>query len=167
MALRRKPTEEDRLTALRVVLEGLARAKDVFDISADLAPLHPKNNTFPGEVFTRLAADALAEADVSRDHPLPYEGVIERFLPECEFRGRDNHKIQFALLAAAATRGGVEPDLLDEVVWWHTDDFWRYGYLVAVIWIRASADQMGVPVPVLCQRLADRREITISDAEPG
>jgi len=28
-------------------------------------------------------------------------------------------------LAAAALRGGAEPDLLDEVAWWQTDDFWQ------------------------------------------
>ena len=39
----------------------------------------------------------------------------DRFLPECAFRGRQNHKLQFAILAAAARRGGTEPDLLEEV----------------------------------------------------
>jgi hypothetical protein len=30
------------------------------------------------------------------------------------------------VLAAAAVHGGTEPDLLDEVSWWQTDDFWQY-----------------------------------------
>ena len=30
-----------------------------------LEPLHPPNNTFPGEVFLRLAADALAWSGTS------------------------------------------------------------------------------------------------------
>ena len=30
------------------------------------------------------------------------------------------------MLGAAALHGGTEPDLLDEVAWWQTDDFWQY-----------------------------------------
>jgi len=44
------------------------------------------------------------------------------FLLECDFRvGRTISFSQFAILAAAALRGGTEPDLLDEVAWWQTD----------------------------------------------
>lgn len=39
----------------------------------------------------------------------------ERFLPEFPARGRNRRKLQYAVLAAAALHGGVEPDLLDEV----------------------------------------------------
>jgi hypothetical protein len=35
-----------------------------------------------------------------------------------------NHEVQYAMLAAAALHGGTEPDLLDEVAWWQSDDFW-------------------------------------------
>ena len=87
-------------------------------------PLHPRDNTFPGEVFLRLAADALEWCGASRTDPLPLEGLRERFLPECTFRGRQNKKFQYAVLAAAALHGGTDPDLLDEVAWWQTDDFW-------------------------------------------
>jgi hypothetical protein len=33
------------------------------------------------------------------------------------------HKLQSAILATAAPHGGTEPNLLDEVAWWQTDDF--------------------------------------------
>lgn len=55
----------------------------------------------------------------SRDASIPYEGLWETHLPECQFRGRENRKIQYAILTSAALRAGLEPDLLDEVVWWH------------------------------------------------
>jgi hypothetical protein len=84
------------------------------------------------------------------------EGIRERFLPGCAFRGRDKHKLQFAVLAAAALRGGAEPDLLDEVAWWQTDDFWQYALFAAVAYIRAVADRAGVPVHQVCQELAQR-----------
>ncbi|HEV2071301.1 MAG TPA: hypothetical protein VGR26_16040 [Acidimicrobiales bacterium] len=64
-----------------------------------------------------LAVDALDAAGIERDSPLAYEGLRERHLAECRFRSRDHKKIQFAVLAIGATRGGIEPDLLDEVVW--------------------------------------------------
>jgi hypothetical protein len=45
------------------------------------------------------------------------------------------------VLAAAALRGGAEPDLLDEVTWWQTDDFWQYALFAAVAYVRAAADR--------------------------
>jgi hypothetical protein len=63
---------------------------------------------------------------------------------------------QFAILAAAALRGGTEPDLLGEVVWWQTDDFWQYAMYAAVAYIRAAADRARVPVRQACQELAQR-----------
>lgn len=154
MASRRRPTAEDRTTALRLILTALTGDRDLFETIAEVGELHPKNDTFAGEVFVRLAADALELSGATREAPLAYEGVIDRCLPECRFRGRDNHKIKFALLAAAATRGGVEPDLLDEVVWWNTDDFWQYGFFAAVCWIRASGEHLNVATDEVCQRLA-------------
>ena len=52
-----------------------------------------------------------------RAYPLPLEGLRERFLSESIFRGRQNAKLQCAVLAATALDGGTEPDLLDEVAW--------------------------------------------------
>ena len=94
------------MTARRVLLDGLARDADIFEVLSGLAPLHPRNDTFPGEEFLRLAADALEWCGASRADPLPLEGLRERFLPECAFRGRQNAKLQYTVLAAAAVRGG-------------------------------------------------------------
>ncbi|HVV38675.1 MAG TPA: hypothetical protein VHC63_18855 [Acidimicrobiales bacterium] len=150
----RPPTEQDAAEAKRVVLEGLARGDDVPGLATQLAPLHPKNNTFPGEVLLNLGADAIDLAGASRDEPLAYEGVRERFLPECEFFGRDDRKLRYALLAVAAVRGGVELDLLDEVIWWQTDDLWYYALCACVAWIRAAADRAGLSIKIACERLA-------------
>jgi hypothetical protein len=154
MPASKRPTAENAVTARRVLLDGLARDADVFELAAELAPLHPRDETFPGEVLLRLAADALDWCGASRADPLPLEGLRERFLPETAFRGRRNTKLRYAVLAAAALHGGAEPDLLEEVAWWQTDDFWQYALFAAVAYIRAAASRAAVPVPQACQDLA-------------
>jgi hypothetical protein len=156
MPARKPPTPEDAATARRILLGGLARDADIAELVGELVPLHPRNDTFPGEVFLHVAADALDWCGAGRADPLALEGMRERFLPECAFRGRQNKKLQFATLAAAALRGGTEPDLLDEVAWWQTDDFWQYALYAAVAYIRAAAERAGVPVGQVCQELAQR-----------
>jgi hypothetical protein len=156
MPASKRPTPEDTVTARRALLDGLARDADIFELVRELAPLHPRNNTFPGEVFLHVAADALNWGRVSRADPLHLEGLRERFLPECAFRGRQNKKLQYAALGAAALHGGTEPDLLDEIAWWQTDDFWQYALFAAVAYIRAAASRAGVPVRQACQDLAQR-----------
>ena len=155
MPARKRPTAEDAITARRVLLDGLARNVDIFELVSELAPLHPQDNTFPGEVFLRAAADALDWCGARRADPLSLEGLRERFLPERAFRGRQNSKFQYAVLAAAL-QGGTEPDLLEEVGWWQADDFWQYALFAAVAYIRAAASRAGVPVPQACQDLARR-----------
>jgi hypothetical protein len=156
MPARKRPSLEDAVTARRVLLDGLARDADIFELVSELAPLHPRNSTFPGEVFLHVAADGLNWCRASRADPLHLEGLRERFLPECTFRGRENRKLQYAMLATAALQGGTEPDLLDEVAWWQTDDFWQYALFAAVAYIRAAASRAGVPVHQACQDLAQR-----------
>jgi hypothetical protein len=89
MPARKRPTPWDTVTARRVLLDGLARDADIFELVSELAPLHPRDNTFPGEVFIRVAADALDWCGASRADPRPLEGLRERFLPETSFRGRE------------------------------------------------------------------------------
>ncbi len=151
----KRPTEDDHRQALHRLLDGLATNTDLFDIVASVADLHPKNNTFPGEVFMGLAADTLELVDATREHPISYEGLRETFLPECTFRGRDNRKIQYAIFSGASLRGGLEPDLLDEVIWWNSDDYWRYALFAAVALIRAGAQHQGVPVARIVEQLAE------------
>jgi hypothetical protein len=156
MPARKRPALQDAATARRILLDGLARDSGASELAGELAFLHPRNDTFPGEVFLRLAADALHWCEASLTEPLPLEGMRERFLPECAFRGRQNHKLQFAILAAAALHGGTEPDLLGEVAWWQTDDFWQYALYAAVAYIRAAAGRADVPVRQACRELAQR-----------
>jgi hypothetical protein len=144
------------------LLSGLNAGGDVFELAASIADLHPKNNTFPGEVFMDLAADVFEIVDATRDDPIAYEGLRETYLPECEFRGRDNRRIQYAILTSASVRGGLEPDLLDEVVWWRDDDYWRYALYAAVALIRAGAERQGATVAQMVEQLAARCGVTLT-----
>jgi hypothetical protein len=156
MPARKRPAPEDTVTARQALLDGLARDAEIVELVSGLADLHPRDNTFPGEVFLHVAADALDWCGASRPDPLPLEGLGARFLPERTFRGRENHKLQYAVLVAAALHGGTEPDLLDEVAWWQAGDFWQYALFAAVACIRAAASRAGVPVRQACQDLAQR-----------
>ena len=156
-----RPTEQDAADATRIVLAGLARGEDVPELAKQLVALHPKNNTFPGEVFIGLGADVLDLIAPSRQNPIPYEAIRDRYLPECEFRGRDNRKLQYTLLCVAALRGGIELDLLDEVYWWQTDNFWYYALCAFAAWTRAAAEHAGTTVPVICQRVAAQHDCTL------
>jgi hypothetical protein len=62
----------------------------------------------------------------------------------------------------AALCGGAEPDLLDEVAWWRTDDFWQYALFAAIAYIRIAADRANVPVHQVSQELTER-----PDPRPG
>jgi hypothetical protein len=46
--------------------------------------------------------------------------------------------------------------LLEEVIWWQTDDFWQDALFAAVACIRAAASRAGVPVHQACHDLAQR-----------
>jgi hypothetical protein len=141
---------------VRLLTEAIETASDIFDAFDEIRPLHPENDTFPGEVFMRAAADALLLGAVSSERPMAAEGLVERYLPECSFRGRDNRKIRYAVLAVAATHGGVVVDLLDEVAYWESDDFWSYAGFAAIAWIRAVSDQGGVALAELCRQVRGR-----------
>ena len=102
---RKGPPDQDGAEAIRRLLSGLERGDDVFGLAAAIEELHPPHNTFPGEVFMRLSADALEVAGVGPDDPVRYAGLREKYLAECKFPGRENRKIQFAVLASASARG--------------------------------------------------------------
>lgn len=81
MPARKRPTSQDAASARRILLDGMARNTEVSELVGELAPLHPRDNTFLGEVLLHVAADALEWCGASRADPLALAGVPERFLP--------------------------------------------------------------------------------------
>ena len=158
-----RPAESDRYAAIRSLLAGLRRGTELPDLAHSMDSLHPRGNTFPGEVFMEVAVQAMDLAGIEQ-RGLPYEELLNNYLPEYEFRGRRAQKIKFAILATGAARGGIDPDLLEEVLWWRTDDFWFYALAAAAAIIRASAAKLEVPVADLVGELALKHEIDLTVA---
>jgi hypothetical protein len=149
------PSDDDKAAALEL-FEAFGRGDDLQVIVENARLRHPKNDTFPGDVFLDVARDALDLAGAGRDDPIRYEGFVDAHLADWHLRGREKSKFQYAVMAAASHRGGIEPDLLGETYWWNTDDFWFYGTLTAIACIRAAAARRSEAVAAVCQQLATR-----------
>lgn len=142
-------------------MSGISNGDDLGDISAELWPLHPQHDTFPGEVLLDLAADAIEESGATRDRPLGTERIRKRLLPEDRAKSRaDNYKINFTIRAAAMVRAGVDPALLENASW-AGDDLWFWSLEALVIYIRAAAEHADTTVSEICQRLAKRHSVSI------
>ena len=139
-AAQHRPTDEDRHRAIEIALSGLARSDDLGDIAARLEPLHPRYDTFPGEVLLDLAADAIGESGASRQSSREFEAIPERHLPAGIAHTTAQHQnSKFALRAAAMLHGGVDPGLLDEAQLWRTDDLWYWSLEALAVYVRAAA----------------------------
>jgi len=155
------------VTAIRVALSGIAGGADLGGVALQLEPLHPENDTFPGELLLELAADAIEESGATRARPIEFENIRERYLPEFSAHtNAQHHKSKYALRAAAMVRGGVDPGLLDEVTWWQTDDLWWWCLEALAAYVRAAADRTGDPVAAVCERIASRHGVTLTPTSP-
>jgi hypothetical protein len=159
---RNPTTATDQIQAKRIALSGIAAGESLGTLRADLEPLHPMHDTFPSEVLLDLAADAIEEAGASRAEPIEFEGIRERFLPECTAHTKVQHQhSKYALRAAAMTRAGVDPGLLDEVIWWQSDDLWVWALDALAVYVRVAADRTGLSVKEVCERLAQRHGVDL------
>ena len=162
MASQDRPTDEDYESAARLGLSGLMAGEHSEPIMAQLAALHPRNNTFPAEVLLELAAEALTESGASPAEPIQYEGMRDRFLPEYHFRGKSQqHKSHYALMAAAMFKAGVYPDLLDEAYGWGIDDMWEYAFYALVLYGRVAGERTGRTAEAVAMAIAGRRGIDL------
>ena len=144
------------------VLSGLAAGHDVYDLMAAGVPSHVPGWFTPDVALLELAVTALDLACPAGAGPLEYEGLRERYLPEVTFRGRVEHRnSQYALYAAACMRGRLQPDLLSDAGWWQTP-LWQYAVFAVVIYSRAAAGRLAVPVEEIARRIAARHGLTLT-----
>jgi hypothetical protein len=77
-------------------------------------------------------------------------------------RGRVEHRnSQYALYATGCMRGGLQPDLLSDAGWWQTP-LWQYAVFAVVIYSRAVAERLKVPVEQMARRIAARHGLELS-----
>jgi hypothetical protein len=153
---RRERIDQDVLhrRAQVAVLSGLVTDDDVYDLMAAAAPSHVRGWFTPDVALLELAVTALDLACPAGAESLVYEGLRERYLPEVTFRGRVEHRnSQYALYATACMRGGLQPDLLSDAGWWQTP-LWQYAIYAVVIYSRAAAERLVVPVEEIARRIA-------------
>lgn len=58
--------------------------------------------------------------------------------------------------------GGVDPGLLDEVIWWESDTSGCGRWLALAVYVRVAAERTGHPVTVICERLAERHGVELN-----
>jgi hypothetical protein len=157
------------LRAQVAVLAGLTRGDDVFDLQSAVAPYEVPDHFTPDVAMLDLAVTALELACPHGAERLEYEGLRERYLPEVTFRDRIDHRSsQYAIYAAASMRGGLQPDLLNDAGWWQRRRLWTYAVFTVVIYARAAAERLGVPVEDIVQRIAARHDLELGSADdPG
>jgi hypothetical protein len=150
------------------VVTGLARGDDAYDLMSAAAPSHVPGCFTPDVALLELAVTALELACPPGAAPLQYEGLRGQYLPEVTFRGRVEHRnSQYALYAAACMRGGLQPDLLSDAGWWQTP-LWQYADFAVVIYSRAAAERLGLPVEEIARRIAARHHLVLpNDGEAG
>ncbi|PRY42165.1 hypothetical protein LY71_118115 [Geodermatophilus tzadiensis] len=161
---KREPIDVDVLCrgAQSAVLSGLARGDDAIDILAALASTDAPYRFVPDVALLELAVTTLDLACPVGAEPLQYEGLRDRHLPEVTFRGRVEHRnSHYALYAAACVRGGLQPDLLNNAGWWQTP-LWQYAVLALVIYSRAAAERLAVPVEDIARRIAARHGLELT-----
>jgi hypothetical protein len=146
------------------LLSCLARGEDVYDLVAAVSPAHVPGQFSPDVALLELAVTALDLARPAGAEPLGYEGLREHYLPEVEFRGRVEHRnSQYALYAVACMRGGLQPDLGSDAGWWQTP-LWQYAVYAVVIYSRAAAERLAVPLEEVALRIAARHQLALPDA---
>lgn len=128
---------------------------------AAAAPSHVQGWFTPDVALLELAVSALDLACPAGAEPLEYEGLRERHLPEVTFRRRAEHRnSQYALFAAVCIRGGLRPDLLSDAGWWQTP-LWHYAVFAVVIYSRAAAERLAVPLEEIARRIAARHDLQL------
>ena len=147
--------------AREVVLRGLARDDDVFELRSALVELAIQGDLVLAETLIRLASNVIGLGGFSPGQPLEYEGFREKFLPELEFRGKVDHRnSQYAIYAAAIMRGGMTPDVVADTGWWRSE-LWPYALYALVAYVRAAAERRGLSTSQIATELAQSAETPV------
>jgi len=163
-----QPTSVDEANVIRTVLSGLACGTELVEIADRLHAFHPTHHNFPGETLLELASDAIDHSGASRQHPLEFGDIRERFMPELNLtKKHDHYKSKWAIRAAAMVQGGVDPGLDEELAHWHQDDLWQWAFDAVVVYVRAAAERLDVGVAAVAEALATRHRVSLTTNASG
>ncbi len=150
--------------AQTAILSGLIGGNDdVFELMLSVRPYDVRGHFTPDVALLEVAATALGLACPSGSERLEYEGLTDRYLADLMLDGRTvRRRTQYAIYAAACMRGGLHPDLLMEAGDWEPR-LWTYAVSAVVLYSRAAADRLGLPLPEVASRIAEELGLELSE----
>jgi hypothetical protein len=147
------------------ILSGLAAGEeDVLELMSAVGPHDVRGHFTPDVALLQVAAAALGLACPPGSEPLEYEGLTDRYLADQMLSGRTlRHRTQYAIQAAACMRGGLVPDLLRDAGGWEPR-LLTYAVSAVILFSRAAADRLGLPVPAIAITIADELGLELTAA---
>ena len=144
-----EPTVPDaaHAQAQRALLDGLRRGDGLDDL--ERAVRRSKTNSFtPDVAVLQVGVVAMDLAGVDRSTPIAKADLIGLHLKEINFRNQRalQERTTYALNTIATMRGGLEPDILDDMYWWHARDIVEYAVIAATAYVRACAQRRQQPI---------------------
>ena len=141
-------TDALHLQAQLAFLDGLRRGVDLSQLERAVRRSQTKTFT-PDLAVLQVGAAAMDLAQVDRAAPIAKAELISQHLSEINFHNQQplQERTTYALNAVAATRGGLELDILEDTYWWRTRDIVEYAVIAATAYVRACARRRGQPVP--------------------
>jgi len=144
-----------------VMLRGLTGGVDPDDLHLELIAFERDHDHTLAEVLLELAADALTISNAGRAHPIDYQDLLKTHLHDYEYRGKVDHRsIRYALTYPAARAGGLQPDFLDDISWWHVQ-LWPYALQSLIAYLRAAADLTHRSFTDLARQLAEQHHVDL------
>ncbi len=142
------------MTARQTLLDGLARDIDIFELMSELLPLHPRDNTFPGEVFLRLAADALDWCGPAGPARCPWRDYASGSCPSAPSAAGKTRSSSTQCWPQQPSMAGPTRTCLMRSPGGRPTTSGKYALFATVAYIRAAASRAGVPVRQTCRDLA-------------
>jgi hypothetical protein len=133
--------------AQRALLDGLRRGDDLDELERAVRRSKAKGFT-PDVAVLQVGVAAMDLADVDRNTPIAKADLVTLHLSELDFRNQRalQERTTYALNIIAAMRGGLEPDILEDMYWWRTRDIVEYAVIAATAYVRACAQRRQQPI---------------------
>jgi hypothetical protein len=133
--------------AQRALLDGLRRGEDLDELERAVRRSKAKGFT-PDVAVLQVGVAAMDLAQVHRSSPIAKADLITVDLSEIDFRNQRalQQRTTYALNVIAAMRGGLEPDILQDMYWWRTRDIVEYAVIAATAYVRACSQRRQQPI---------------------